>query len=107
MVDKAWSKRAGQKVVQRLDQLFKNNIVQVRYWIIVNYYAPQQEYNLFFNIERPHHFTRSLPLGQLKACSFDDLILVLNEIRRKYHFTFEYRNFTPVERKRLIREVKQ
>lgn len=37
MEDKAWTKKAGQKIIDQLDQHFKNNIVQVRYWIIVNY----------------------------------------------------------------------
>lgn len=107
MVDKAWTKKAGQKVINRLDQVFKNNIVRVRYWIIVNYYAPNHGYNLFFNIQRPHHFTRSLPIGQFNDCSFDELLLILNEVRTKYHFTFQYLNFNSEELKRLAREVKK
>lgn len=106
MVDKVWSKQTGQQIISRLDTVFKNNIVKVRYWIIVNYYAPNHGYNLFFNIYRPHHFTRSIPIGQLNNCSFDDLIIVLNEMRTKYHFTFEYHHFVPEELHRLAREVR-
>lgn len=84
VVDKVWSKRAGQEIVSRLDKLFKNNIIRVRYWIIVNYYAPNHGYNFFFNIYRPYHFTRSISIGQLSNCSFEELIMVLNEIRMKY-----------------------
>lgn len=107
MVDKVWSKRASQEIVNRLDKLFKNNIIRVRYWIIVNYYAPNHGYNLFFNIYRPYHFTRSISIGQLSNCSFEELIIVLNEIRKKYHFTFQYHHFSKDELQRLAREVNQ
>lgn len=107
MVDKVWTKKAGQTVITQLDQVFKNNIIRARYWIIVNYYAPDHGYNLFFNIERPRHFTRSLPIGQFRDCSFDELLQILNEVRTKYHFTFQYVNFSPEEQQRLRWEVKQ
>lgn len=106
MVDKVWSKQTGQKIISQLDKVFKNNIVQVRYWIIVNYYAPDHGYNLFFNIQRPHHFTRSIPIGKVNHCALDDLILVLNEVRSQYHFTFQYHHFSKMELQRLSREVK-
>ncbi len=107
MVDKVWTKKAGQKIIGQLDRYFKNNIVQVRYWIIVNYYAPKTGYTFFFNIRRPHHFTRSIPLGQVSNCSFDELIIILNEIRTKYHFTFVYYHFSRKEQRRLSQEVNQ
>ncbi|WP_295731137.1 hypothetical protein [uncultured Limosilactobacillus sp.] len=107
MVDKVWTKKAGQKIIEQLDQHFKNNIVLVRYWIIVNHYSPKHGYTFFFNIQRPHHFTRSIPIGTVGDCTFDELIVILNEIRTKYHFTFRYYNFAISEYQRLSREVSQ
>lgn len=91
--------------LSRIDHSF-TNIPRTRYWISINHYHPDNGYSLFFNIQPPRTFSKSLPLLRLQDCSFDDLLVVLKAIRQSYQFTFEYLNFTRQKRRILYKEVK-
>lgn len=103
--DKAWnSKKEAQKLTEKITKLFKN-MPKTRYWIIINYYQPDNGYSLFFNIKKQRIYQRSIPIARYKNMAFDSLKEVLMGIRESYQFTFEYHNFTKEQRIQLYREV--
>lgn len=102
--DKAWNRRQGQLISDKITQLFKN-IPRTAYWVNINYFAPDDAYNMFFNIKRAGTFQRSIPIAQYPHIKFQTLLEILKEIRKTYHFTFNYSNFTKEQLKRLYREV--
>lgn len=105
MVDKVWSRQAGKRVIERIDKAFAN-ISRTRYWITVVKYSPDNGYNIFFNIKRARIFTRSLPIAEYRDCSFENLIMILQEVRTKYQFTIDYRDFSQQERRMLYKEIR-
>lgn len=70
----------------------------------VAYYEPFHGYNVFFNIARPKMFTRSIPVGEYKDCSFKRLCEILNEFHQKYHFTIKFKGFTKDQLHQLYEE---
>ncbi len=95
----------AKRICDRLATYFKQKS-RTRYWIAVVYYSPDDCYNLFFNARRPRSWQRSWPIGIIKEADLDYLIAVLNAIHERYHFSYEYRQFQPLELSRLRREVK-
>lgn len=104
MADKAWNKRQGQLITDRIAKLFKN-IPRAAYWVSINYFAPDDAYNIFFNIKRNGTFQRSIPIAQYPHIKFETLIEILKEVRKTYQFTINYTNFTKEQLKQLYREV--
>lgn len=104
MADKAWNKRQGQLITDRIAKLFKN-IPRTAYWVSINYFAPDDAYNIFFNIKRNGTFQRYIPIAQYSHIKFETLIEILKEVRKTYQFTFNYTNFTKEQLKQLYREV--
>lgn len=102
--DKAWNRRQGQLISDRITKLFKN-IPRTAYWVSINYFAPDNAYNIFFNIKRNGTFQRSIPIAQYSHIKFETLIEILKEVRKTYQFTFNYTNFTKEQLKQLYREV--
>ena len=96
--------KLGRQLCQRLTPYFKRR-VQTRYWLVVVWAAPDQAYHFFFNTRRPRAWQRSWPLGSLPSTSLEELIVVLTAVRAQYHFTIEYRQFSPDARQRLQHEV--
>lgn len=97
------SHQAAQKLIQSVESHF-GNISHTRYWMTVAYYEPFHGYNVFFNIARPKMFTRSIPVGEYKDCSFKRLCEILNEFRQKYHFTIKFKGFTKDQLHQLYEE---
>ena len=87
------NKQRGQKLVAAIHQYFKN-ISRTRYWIRLNYYAPTDGYNFFFEQARPRTLSRSQPIGDFPNTSFDDLLEILIVLRQTYHFTIITANLT-------------
>ena len=87
------NKQRGQKLVAAIHQYFKN-ISRTRYWIRLNYYAPTDGYNFFFEQARPRTLSRSQPIGDFPNLSFEDLIEMLVVLRQKYHFTIRTSNLS-------------
>lgn len=104
MADKAWNRKQVQKISKQIDKLFAN-IPNTRYWILVNYYRPENSYNFFFNINRRRTYQRSWPIAQLPDIKFKCLIKILQGIRKQYKFTMKFSNFTKAQRQILHKEI--
>lgn len=104
-VAKAWnSTNEAQHLTEKMAELFKN-MPNTRYWVIINYYKPDNGYSLFFNIKKQRAYQRSIPIARYENMTFDDLIDVLKEVRNSYQFTFEYHNFTKEQQIQLYNKV--
>lgn len=82
------NKKRGEQLTTQIKHNFKN-ISRTRYWIRLNYYAPTNGYNFFFQQWQPHTLSRSWPIGDFRNCSFEDLIEILTVLRQNYQFTIE------------------
>ena len=105
MADKAWNKRQGQLIADKISTLFKNTS-ETRYWISINYFQQDNAYNIFFNIHRKKRFQRSIPIASYSGIKFNTLVQILVEVRNKYQFTFKYTNFTKEQCRELYRKVR-
>ncbi len=97
--------KEGRRINERIAKYFKPQAFATQYRIAVVYYAPEDGYNLFFDLTRTRTFSRSIPIGEMIHYDFKDLVLVLRTIRTKYQFTMVYRNFTPDQLKVLRRQI--
>lgn len=93
----------AQKLVQRVKEQFKN-IPRTRYWMRVVYYDPFDGYNIFFNIQKKHMFSRSIPVAEYRHFAFKDLLVVLKEFRQTYQFTIDFVGFSKEELRQLYEE---
>lgn len=102
----AWnSHQEAQKLITRVTKHF-GNISRTRYWLVITSYEPFHGYNIFFNIARPKMFTRSIPVGEYRNCSFAQLLKLLTEFGKSYHFTMDFRGFSKEELHQLLKTKK-
>lgn len=105
MADKAWNRRQGQLIADKISELFKNTY-DTKYWISINYFRQENTYNIFFNINRKKRFQRSIPIANYSNIGFNTLLQILKEVRNRYQFTFKYTNFTKEQCEELYRKVR-
>lgn len=105
MADKAWNKKQGTLITNRIDKLFAN-LPRTKYWVSINYFKPDKGYSLFFNIKKQGTYQRSIPLARYPRVKYQTLLAILKEVRKTYQFTFSYTNFTKEQLKQLYKEVR-
>lgn len=105
MADRAWNRYQGKLISDRIEQVFKNTPRTV-YWISINYFEPDNAYNIFFNIKRRDLYQRSIPIIEFSNLEFERLIFILKEVRKRYQFTIKYSNFSEEHLTQLYREVR-
>ncbi|WP_010077755.1 hypothetical protein [Liquorilactobacillus mali] len=76
-------------ILKQVKKYFKPGI-KARYYILVVNDRFDHTFNFFFNIFKPKHFSRSIPLHRIKCYSLDYLENLIKELQQETQLTINF-----------------